>query len=384
MIRRKTSIRFKPSRILAPLLFVASTATAGPPFVTDDPEPVDYRSWEFYAFSQGTSAAHGLNGAAPSCDCNYGILPNVQLHLQPGGAFHHANGASLAWGPGDSEFGLKYRFIEQGESNLTPSVAFYPLLEAPTGDSSRGLGAGRTRSLLPLWVQRSIGDWTTFGGGGYWINPGSPNKNYWFVGWAAQRKVTDNFALGVELFHQNSVRAKRLAINWVQHRRDLRCLEPLPHPALGGKRPPTRQGNERFLLVSWNTNHWRGLKRALTFRTPIWRPRRESNPRTRICSPLRSHSATRPLTRWRTPFSRTLLIQERRRARKTVSTRQRLGDRDGLRMVIFPGYLTAGFRFTMFPPGRRGSRDGSAACLAERFRRGRVEDRGRICKGGLI
>ena len=26
----------------------------------------------------------------------------------------------------------------------------------------------------------------------------------------------------------------------------------------------------------------------------LWRPRRESNPRTRICSPLRSHSATRP------------------------------------------------------------------------------------------
>ena len=29
----------------------------------------------------------------------------------------------------------------------------------------------------------------------------------------------------------------------------------------------------------------------------LWRPRRESNPRTRICSPLRSHSATRPLER---------------------------------------------------------------------------------------
>jgi hypothetical protein len=27
-----------------------------------------------------------------------------------------------------------------------------------------------------------------------------------------------------------------------------------------------------------------------------WRPRRESNPRTRICSPLRNHSATRPLS----------------------------------------------------------------------------------------
>ena len=30
-----------------------------------------------------------------------------------------------------------------------------------------------------------------------------------------------------------------------------------------------------------------------------WRPRRESNPCTRICSPLRSHSATRPLARRR-------------------------------------------------------------------------------------
>lgn len=31
-------------------------------------------------------------------------------------------------------------------------------------------------------------------------------------------------------------------------------------------------------------------------RSGCWRPRRESNPRTRICSPLRNHSATRPLS----------------------------------------------------------------------------------------
>ena len=32
----------------------------------------------------------------------------------------------------------------------------------------------------------------------------------------------------------------------------------------------------------------------LSYNKLNWRPRRESNPRTRICSPLRSHSATRP------------------------------------------------------------------------------------------
>jgi hypothetical protein len=34
-------------------LFMSSEAMAGPPYRTDDPEPVDYQHWEFYTFSQG-------------------------------------------------------------------------------------------------------------------------------------------------------------------------------------------------------------------------------------------------------------------------------------------------------------------------------------------
>ena len=129
-------------------------------------------------------------------------LPNIQLHIQPGAAFRRASGASPAWGPGDTELGLKYRFVEQDKTNATPSIAFYPLLEAPTGDPTRGLGAGRTRALLPFWGQKDFGDWSTFGGGGYWINSGPGAKNYWFVGWVLQRKLTEQLAVGVELFHQ--------------------------------------------------------------------------------------------------------------------------------------------------------------------------------------
>ncbi|MGB8898965.1 MAG: hypothetical protein WCC90_06850 [Methylocella sp.] len=55
---------------------------------------------------------------------------------------------------------------------------------------------------MPLWVQKDFGDWTTYGGGGYWINPGPGNKNFWFAGWVLERKITDKLTLGVALFHQ--------------------------------------------------------------------------------------------------------------------------------------------------------------------------------------
>ncbi len=177
-------------------------ALAGPPYLSDDPEPVDYQHWEFYDFSMGIRAAGATDGVAPACDCNYGILPNVQLHLQSGVALHREKGGPLTYGATDTELGVKYRFVEQDKKDWTPSLAFYPLLETPSGDAARGLGAGRMRAFLPIWAQKDMGDWTTFGGGGFWINPGPGAKNYVFFGWVLQRKLSDQLAVGVELFHQ--------------------------------------------------------------------------------------------------------------------------------------------------------------------------------------
>jgi len=184
------------------LALFSPPALAGPPFLTDDPEPVDYQHWEFYDFSQGIRANGAIDGLAPACDCNYGVLPNVQLHVQPGVAFHRDKGGPLTYGANDTELGVKYRFVEQDKKDWTPSIAIYPLLETPSGDAARGLGAGRTRAFLPIWAQKDLGDWTTFGGGGFWINPGPREKNYAFFGWVLQRKLSDHLAVGFELFHQ--------------------------------------------------------------------------------------------------------------------------------------------------------------------------------------
>jgi hypothetical protein len=58
--------------------------------------------------------------------------------------------------------------------------------------------------FLPLWLQKSWARWTSYGGGGYWINPGPGNKNHWFFGWQAQYGFTERFALGAELFHSTA------------------------------------------------------------------------------------------------------------------------------------------------------------------------------------
>ena len=58
--------------------------------------------------------------------------------------------------------------------------------------------------LLPIWMQKSFGAWTMFGGGGYTNNPGPGNRDFANYGFAVQNQVTDNLALGAEIFGQGS------------------------------------------------------------------------------------------------------------------------------------------------------------------------------------
>jgi hypothetical protein len=56
-------------------------ALAGPPFRTDDPEPVEYKHWEVYVASQGSFDRDETSLTAPHVEINYGLFPNVQIHL---------------------------------------------------------------------------------------------------------------------------------------------------------------------------------------------------------------------------------------------------------------------------------------------------------------
>ncbi|MGO9415216.1 MAG: hypothetical protein ACLP51_08770, partial [Syntrophobacteraceae bacterium] len=47
------------------LLFVPFAALAGPPFLTDDPEPVEYKHWEIYLASMSEEQHGGVSMTAP-------------------------------------------------------------------------------------------------------------------------------------------------------------------------------------------------------------------------------------------------------------------------------------------------------------------------------
>ncbi len=166
---------------------VVQVARAGPPFTTDDPEPVEYRHWEIYLASQLAHDSGAWSGTSPHVELNYGAIPNLQLHLIAPVAFNAPSQESRQLGYGDTELGIKYRFLQ--ETARLPQVGVFPLIELPTGDAARDLGSGHTQVFFPMWLQKSSGPWTTYGGGGYWINPGAGNRNWWFVGWLAGRFV---------------------------------------------------------------------------------------------------------------------------------------------------------------------------------------------------
>jgi hypothetical protein len=182
-----------------------AAANAGPPYRTDDPVPTDFGHYEFYTFSTGTVVRDDTSGLLPAFELNYGLIPEGQLTIDVGAAFDHPAGGATQFGYGDTEVSFKYRFIQEDERGWRPQVAIFPLIQFPTGDQSRGLGAGHLVGFLPIWAQKSFGDWTTYGGGGYWINQGNGgDKNFWFFGGLLQRKITDKLSVAGEIFHQTA------------------------------------------------------------------------------------------------------------------------------------------------------------------------------------
>ncbi len=187
------------------VLVLAGTTLAGPPFVTDDPEPVDYQHWEFYVASQDSKFGGDWSGTAPHFELNYGVLPAVQLHLIAPLAYDAPPVGSAHYGLGDTEIGAKYRFID--ETNELPQVGVFPLLELPTGRAHDNLGNGHLQAFLPVWLQKSWGSWTAYGGGGYGINSFSGAQNWGFVGAVLQKQVLRSLAIGAEVYHQTLYQA---------------------------------------------------------------------------------------------------------------------------------------------------------------------------------
>jgi len=191
------------ARLLAPLLaapalLAAWPAAAGPPYVTDDPEPTDRGRWEIYNFASASHVAGDTAGEA-GIDLNYGAAKDLQLTLVVPAAFDRTEGVTHV-GMGVVEAAAKLKVLHQDKTGWTPDVAVFPrllLATAPARFASR-----HTNLLLPVWAEKDLGDWSLFGGAGWQLNPGRGQRDFWTGGLALTRQLGPRLNLGAELTHR--------------------------------------------------------------------------------------------------------------------------------------------------------------------------------------
>jgi hypothetical protein len=197
--RWRARLRMKGNLRLAGLLLLsaAAPAVAGPPYLTDDPVPTDTAHWEIYAFTAGDGRRSTLDGEA-GLDLNYGPVKNFQLTATLPLGFSHEPGKAWSIGTGDVELGVKYRFLNDERSGISAAIFPRAILPTSTLASSEGV-----RVLLPVWIGKDFAGGTSlFGGGGYEINPGSGNRNFWQAAIALTHDVSDRLSVGAEVARQ--------------------------------------------------------------------------------------------------------------------------------------------------------------------------------------
>lgn len=192
-------MKFGRAAFAAIALSCAGPAFAGPPYLTDDPVPTDTGHWEIYAFT----AAEGRRSTIDDdlgVDLNYGPVKGVQLTATLPLSFSHAPGEGWQSGAGDVELGVKHRFFHDEEAGL--SAAIFPRVIFPTASHSPG---EKARFLLPLWVGKDFAGGTSlFGGGGYMVNPGAGNRDFWQAAIAITHDLSEQVSVGAELTRQGA------------------------------------------------------------------------------------------------------------------------------------------------------------------------------------
>jgi len=173
MKRRRTHAAFARALVSCLLccvwLVAARPAMAGQPYETDDPEPVACHHLEvdLQYSRQGPNPT-----TAPSIEVDYGPTQNIEL--------------SVAAQPGETDVGSAIRFVT--ESKNSPQIGFLPEI-----DFKRD---GSTESFLPVWIQKSVGRFTIYGGSGV-------SHSYVSSGVTLQYRANETSSYGAEFFTNN-------------------------------------------------------------------------------------------------------------------------------------------------------------------------------------
>jgi hypothetical protein len=139
-----------------------------------------------------------MTGTLPHFEMNYGIISNCQLHIELPMNYNLIQHNEFEYGYSNTELGFKYRFFQSNDKSIQAGT--FPIFEIPTIKNKNF--SNNIQVYIPVWFQKSWEKVTTYGGCGYWINPGNNNKNWIYLGWEAQYDFSRSVTLGCELFYR--------------------------------------------------------------------------------------------------------------------------------------------------------------------------------------
>jgi hypothetical protein len=145
-------------------------------------------------------SGNNVDATLPHLETNYGLIPDVQIHLIVPMQYSKRESSS-EFSYVNTEIGVKYRFIN-ADNGI--QVGIFPIAEVPTGKKETLAGENNLRVFLPLWLQIGSGKFTSYGGAGYWVNPGTGNRNWIYTGWQGQYDFSESITLGGELFYHTA------------------------------------------------------------------------------------------------------------------------------------------------------------------------------------
>ena len=184
--------------LLIALLFSSNVARGEPPFLTDDPWVPPLHSWEINIPYTLTVTPINSTMQIPLLDINYVLFPDLVVIVDPQVVRFKRSGGNPQVGIGDTTVGVLWRFLG-GLSEFDYQIATEPFIVIPTGDNERGLGLGRPAFQLQLLGQIGREPFKTYGLGGYNVQLGAGQRNYWNFAWVILYYPSEKGLIGLEI-----------------------------------------------------------------------------------------------------------------------------------------------------------------------------------------
>jgi hypothetical protein len=173
-------------------------AQAGPPYLTNDPGTPGNANWEINLASMQTIARGASSYQTPQIDLNFGVGDRIQLTYEVPYVIASTGDGTRTSGWGNAYPGIKWRFLDQGETGWQMSV--FPQVE--TGVSARaeerGLGEAGPRYLLPLEVSKEFGPVAVDFELGYYVAGHGPRERT--LGLVVGHEFTGRLELDAEIY----------------------------------------------------------------------------------------------------------------------------------------------------------------------------------------